>query len=294
MDKLIFKSLDKDYIKYDFHITWTLTDVCQLKCSYCFRKEEPILPFLLGKTIYTINQLNELSKHKKIKIILTGGEPLLFPYFNLIEDNLNSNIDLDLNTNGFLLGDDFNYDRYTMLSVSWHSEYFDGLIKKIPILKKLNEQKKLNVNVVYNQENLEIVKKIQKMCESENLSYALVLDLFENKKIDIETKNDNNEKIYQLTYKGKTYMKNNHDLWYLAKKNKIFQNSFCTNNFVSIETDFSVKYACYIKNIESIESLIDLDNKVFCKKPMCPNLTCYGDTTKMIWEKDKINLLINS
>jgi len=294
MNQLIIESFDEDYKKYDYHINWLISDVCQLKCSYCFRKKEKILPFSFKNTVETINELNELSKYKKIKVGLTGGEPLIFPYYQLIEDNLNLNIDLELNTNGFLLDDNFNLDRYNLLSISWHTEYFEGLFKKLPILKKINELKKLNINIVYNQNNLELVKKIQKICENENLSYSLVLDIYENKKINIDTKNDNNRKVYALSYENKTYMKNIHNLVYLSKLNKIFQNSLCTNNFITINPDNTVNYSCNIMSIKSIKSLINLQNKIFCKKDICPNLSCFADTTKTVWEKNKIDLLIKS
>jgi organic radical activating enzyme len=294
MDKLTFHSIDVDYNRYDYHIEWIVSDVCQLKCSYCFRKQFPILPESMTRVSDIIQQLNELNTHKSVKVTLTGGEPLLFPYYQLIIDNLDPTIGIELNTNGFLLSDDMDFDRYTLLSVSWHSEYMDGLLKKLPILKRINQLNKLNINIVYNEDNLVIAKTIQDICDAEQLSYSLVLDVYENQVLPVNTDNDNNVNAFVLTYKGNTYTKNVHDLHQAVLRDHCFHRSMCTNNFITINPDYTINYACKIAPISNLSSLVDSNNTMFCKLPVCSDLYQFADTTKVVWQADKITALINA
>ena len=109
IDTLTFHSTDPDYNKYEYHIEWVVSDVCQLKCSYCFRRHFPILPVVHEQVLDIIQQLNDLNRHKSVKVTLTGGEPLLFPHYQTIVDMLDPTIGLELNTNGFLLSDDMDF-----------------------------------------------------------------------------------------------------------------------------------------------------------------------------------------
>lgn len=292
MDKLTFVSSDADYNRYDYHIEWVVSDACQLKCSYCFRKTYPILPTSLDLVVNTVKQLNSLSIHKRVKVILTGGEPLLFPHFNTIVDTLNPEIGLDLNTNGFLLTEQTDFERFTLVSVSWHSEYFDGLFKKLPTLKAINNLGKLNVNIVVNHENISVAKQIQKICEDEMLSYSLVTDIYETESLDLDTSRDNNDRAFRLSYSDRVYLKSIHDIAQAVKRNNCFQFSKCTNNFITINPDHTVNYACRIKPIANIESLIASNNEVICTQPVCVDLYQFADTSKVIWRKDKIKALL--
>ena len=294
MDTLTFHSTDPDYNKYEYHIEWVVSDVCQLKCSYCFRRHFPILPVVHEQVLDIIQQLNDLNRHKSVKVTLTGGEPLLFPHYQTIVDMLDPTIGLELNTNGFLLSDDMDFDRYTLLSVSWHSEYMDGLLKKMSILKRINAMGKLNVNIVYNEGNIDVARRIQSICDDEGLSYALVLDVYEDQDIDVDTSNDNNTDAFVLTYQGQSYRKNVHDLHQAVLKEHCFYRSKCTNNFITINPDNTMNYACKIAPIPNLSVLATSNNTMFCSLPVCSDLYQFADTTKVIWQKDKIAALINA
>lgn len=294
MDVLTFVSTDADYNMYDYHIEWVVSDACQLKCSYCFRRHFPILPVEYERVLDTIQQINELGQHKRVKVTITGGEPLIFPHYQTIVDLLHPTIGLELNTNGFLLSDDINFDRYTLFSVSWHSEYMDGLLKKLPILKRINDLGKLNINIVYNESNIDIARQIQGICDVEGLSYALVLDVYEHNELEIDTTNDNNTDVFVLTYRGQECTKNVHDLHRVVLDDHCFYQCKCTNNFITINPDCTITYACKIRPIDTLKSLVDSSNVMFCSQPVCSDLYQFADTTKVIWQQDKIAALIEA
>lgn len=85
----------------------SLTDKCNLRCSYCMKEEVEFLPerFLLSAhEIYTTSQV--LYKLGIRKIRLTGGEPLLrkdiVQIIKLLK-TISGDIDISITTNGILL-----------------------------------------------------------------------------------------------------------------------------------------------------------------------------------------------
>ena len=78
-------------------IYWLLTERCNLKCEYCIRGE------LDGTYVKVDDFLNCIQKNdfSKDQILLTGGEPMLHPEFEvLLEYALKNAKSVAINTNG--------------------------------------------------------------------------------------------------------------------------------------------------------------------------------------------------
>ncbi len=67
-----------------FHIQWHLSNVCNLRCRHCYQEDyntgENTSLSLLKKETENIFEFLKASK-KVLTVDLTGGEPLIFPYF---------------------------------------------------------------------------------------------------------------------------------------------------------------------------------------------------------------------
>ncbi|MEW6482573.1 MAG: radical SAM protein [bacterium] len=90
-----------------FYIQWHITDRCNLRCLHCYQEQfttQNELPFSKLKLIS--RNLISTSKlwNKKLKIALTGGEPLLKgELWKLVDYLLHSNVSLSLISNGLLV-----------------------------------------------------------------------------------------------------------------------------------------------------------------------------------------------
>ncbi|MEW6006751.1 MAG: radical SAM protein [bacterium] len=91
----------------DFHIQWHITNRCNLRCLHCYQEQftaQNELPF--SKLKLVSRNLISTAKlwNKKLKIALTGGEPLLKGELWDIIDYLKSfNVSLSLISNGTLI-----------------------------------------------------------------------------------------------------------------------------------------------------------------------------------------------
>ena len=74
---------------------------CNFRCPYCYVPDKEVLEneLSLDEIFSAITQANELGSQK---IILLGGEPMLYPYlFEVIEHIRSMNMDVEMFTNGF-------------------------------------------------------------------------------------------------------------------------------------------------------------------------------------------------
>ncbi|MDO4432096.1 MAG: radical SAM protein [Aerococcaceae bacterium] len=129
-----------------------LTDKCHLSCEHCFKKCSP----LKSNRINHIDLLKFLEKMKgKVnEIQLTGGEPLLHPYFSLISDFINENFDFTtITTTAAFVNDknietlaNFDYIQISLYdsveqnhnSITKHNNSFSLTINGIQRLKEKN------------------------------------------------------------------------------------------------------------------------------------------------------------
>ncbi len=87
-------------------INWNINGKCQNRCTYCFSKDYTSIPDLLSESkldhiIACIKSLNPLV------VVLSGGEPLLYPKIKHVINNLNKFSGVILDTNGLCLNEDF-------------------------------------------------------------------------------------------------------------------------------------------------------------------------------------------
>lgn len=91
--------------RFHNYLRISLTDRCNLRCTYCMPESVMFMPsshLLLAEEIDFI--VHKFVKHGVTKIRLTGGEPLLRKDFSEILDLLSKHqVQLSLTTNGFLL-----------------------------------------------------------------------------------------------------------------------------------------------------------------------------------------------
>ncbi|MDC7291811.1 radical SAM protein [Blautia schinkii] len=95
-----------DNLQSPLLINWNINGECQNKCTYCFSRDYKSIPDLLSESklahiIACIKLLNPLV------VVISGGEPLLYPKLKYIIDNLNKYSGVIIDTNGLCLNEDF-------------------------------------------------------------------------------------------------------------------------------------------------------------------------------------------
>lgn len=90
------------FLKSPLEIYWVLTNKCNIDCTFCFMDAEKYRAdgFELSAAEREII-LNEIVENEVLKVILTGGEPMLVPeIFDYIQKFRQHNIWVELTTNG--------------------------------------------------------------------------------------------------------------------------------------------------------------------------------------------------
>nr|SPS05228.1 protein of unknown function [Candidatus Nitrotoga fabula] len=77
----VFRGINQDKLT----IVWEITARCNLKCGYCFRTD-PRLPELRLNQVENI--VEQFSAERVGKVLLTGGEPILYPNVGQIIDRI--------------------------------------------------------------------------------------------------------------------------------------------------------------------------------------------------------------
>jgi MoaA/NifB/PqqE/SkfB family radical SAM enzyme len=86
-----------------FHVTFEITDSCNLSCEYCLLKHEESRRTMFD-TARALKLVDEMAELGTVKINLTGGEPLLHPAIDELVTKIRGyGIDCFLNTNGRLI-----------------------------------------------------------------------------------------------------------------------------------------------------------------------------------------------
>lgn len=106
-----FRSRDDSLGK---RVCWEITTDCNLMCPFCHRSGFVPEYYHMEHLQHTIRLLRE---NQVTNVILSGGEPLLYPHFFELLDALHAEgFDLDVCTNGTLLNDDIIAQLKTRLS----------------------------------------------------------------------------------------------------------------------------------------------------------------------------------
>lgn len=103
---IIDKSDDYTTLTNPLVINWNINGQCQNNCKYCFSKDYINIPattsqFKLDNIIQHIKLLNPLL------VVISGGEPLLFPQIKYVIDAIMKFSHVILDTNGFCIDKEF-------------------------------------------------------------------------------------------------------------------------------------------------------------------------------------------
>lgn len=148
-----------------FHIQWHLSNVCNLRCRHCYQEDydtgENVSLKFLKKEFENISEFLR-EKKRTLTVDLTGGEPLIFPYFEDILSTLEQSgyvKKIGLITNGTLLNEEkikklSEYGKLKTIKISCEGcekkqyEYFRGsgfekFLQTLESVKSFPEEKML-------------------------------------------------------------------------------------------------------------------------------------------------------
>lgn len=149
--------------------SFELTPCCNMQCNMCFismKQTEVQAHGGIKGLDFWLQKACELKEMGTLFILLTGGEPLLYPDFKELYKALREmGFIVTLNTNGTCITEDiaklfkeylprrvnvtlYGASKETYVKLCHHSEGFNQCINGITLLKKYNIDTKLNVSVV--------------------------------------------------------------------------------------------------------------------------------------------------
>mgnify|MGYP001305090650 CR=1 FL=1 len=96
-----------NYTNRPIIINWLITGNCTHNCRYCYAED-----LMRGKTKepdedVIIATVESILRYNPLVVVLTGGEPLLSPYLKMIVELLYEKAGIMVDTNGFLLTDEY-------------------------------------------------------------------------------------------------------------------------------------------------------------------------------------------
>ena len=159
--------------------SFELTPCCNLQCDMCFismKQADMMAQGGLKDLDFWLRVAGELKEMGTLFILLTGGEPLLYPHFKeLYRELRRMGFILTLNTNGTCIDEEtvrlfhesrprrvnvtlYGASRETYEKLCHHASGFDRCMNGLALLKEYDIDTKLNVSVV--KENLEDFEKI--------------------------------------------------------------------------------------------------------------------------------------
>ena len=156
--RLLAREFDEENSRdMPFRYVFVLTNLCNLRCSFCFQEKKFIKGSLtLNEWQHIANQL-PLNSH----ITLTGGEPLLFKGFKELVSSLRQDISFNIITNGLLLEKEMadflikqpglkviscSIDDVGNKSRDFTNEMWDKLVENLTYVSET--KKKINPNIV--------------------------------------------------------------------------------------------------------------------------------------------------
>lgn len=242
----------KDLDSADCIIKWRITDLCNIKCSYCLRKyrqtrkaTDELIKEQTGKLCTIIEQISEMlekTKFKNVKIDLIGGEVSLFGLISVFKHIKSDKIKKINITTNFIKSADYYADLCNFLhkigirisiTASFHYEFqtLENYLKKIEEVR--NKFDIIKCEMVSTSENQELCKTFIKECEARELDYMLEADLSDSKL--------NARKNGLITANQKKQIKNRYLVEFTdgSKKEYSTRNQFLTD--YEIEENFAQK-----------------------------------------------------
>ena len=132
-------------------ISICVTDICQLKCEYCFQTSHTLSFLSKEKLDIILNQLRHIVHD--IQITLMGGEPSLYPYLNYMLDELNkikAVKEILFFTNGLKTLSKTHFNKKLHITFSYHVTQNNkgAIIKNLDFLKTNNIPIKYDINAM--------------------------------------------------------------------------------------------------------------------------------------------------
>ena len=159
-------------------INWSMTTVCNYKCSYCPSTLHDGLYKFPNNTQDILDFLTEIqnkNKEKKIYLAILGGEPTLWPKFNEFLQAVDDNVYIEIMSNGsrplkWWKNNIDNLDRLYQVVLTYHSEYADKdkFINLCEFLAK-NLKNFLHVNIMVPPKDTKCIEMFNMIKEIDNL-----------------------------------------------------------------------------------------------------------------------------
>lgn len=146
------------------------SNICQLNCFYCYKKNfinNSELP--LSKWLHIINKTYNTTQ----QFTIGGGEPLLYKNLDRLITHINSKrVPLSITTNGLLL-ENYQYllSKINLISISYHGD-IKRIEQGLKLLTKLNIQRCVNLIAV--DKNKKILNTIIDICKWYSSSLLLL------------------------------------------------------------------------------------------------------------------------
>ncbi len=166
-------------------VTFAITNKCNLKCSFCSQNSSmnsgEELSFDEIKTI-----IDKIMMFNPLKIVLTGGEPMIRKDFFDIIDYIKGNykVDIQLCTNATLI-DKYNINKLKNninavdLSIDGYDEescsrdrgkgVYEKVVNSIKLLKTIGINN-ISASMVVGNHNIDVVDKFMRFCEDKNIT----------------------------------------------------------------------------------------------------------------------------
>lgn len=155
--------------KIPLTVNFELTPICNLGCDMCFIRTEKLVVDKLGG-LHTVDEWLEIAREFKklgtLFILLTGGEPMLYPGFKELYPELKKmGFILTINTNGTMIDEEmaqllhaytprrvnvtlYGPDRDYYQRLTHHADGFDRCMRGLKLLRQYNIDTKMNISLV--------------------------------------------------------------------------------------------------------------------------------------------------
>ena len=84
-------------------INWLITGKCTHKCSYCYAQDMRDLDSCITTEADVDRMVSTVLSYSPLAVVISGGEPLLHPFFRSIIEKLHGKTGIIVDTNGILL-----------------------------------------------------------------------------------------------------------------------------------------------------------------------------------------------
>lgn len=257
-------------------ICWSITTVCNYKCSYCFSlydsacKQYHMEDNLID---YTLDRLEQKSKENSIRLVLLGGEPTLCPSLDRIVNRaLYFCRSVIVVTNGSQLDTIKRLNKNVSIDLSYHGQDLSEFINRIENIQKTHY---LQVLCVLDPNCLDRCIELSKYCSSHNIFFEPIplvhndTEIAEEYEDSIFDKIDSNI-LYNVPNIG---ILDSVSIYKLCKHTEHYSKlSVCKQKNIAIYADGSTYPCCktgFLKYKTHIKDPSALKYQIICEQPYC-------------------------